>query len=204
MNGESKSTQRLGRRTLVAVAASLVVLVAGGSVALATIPGNGGAISGCYTKKDGGLRVIDASAASCKSSETALTWNQAGPQGPNGVTGPQGPKGDQGIQGLQGPKGDLGPIGLTGPPGAQGPRGPITSPDYEEAWGVPADVWWLENKTITATCPNGKTAVSGLYDQDNTAILDSEPTPDLHGWTVTVQGLWPAGSIILSAMCANG
>jgi hypothetical protein len=195
--------QRWNRR-VVALAVGLVAVLVGGGVALATIPGSGGVISGCYAKSTGSLRVVDASTAQCKGGEVPLTWNQTGPQGLKGDTGVQGTKGDQGAQGPQGVKGDTGPIGLTGPTGPQGPRGPITPPAYEEAYGVPGFAWWLENKTITATCPNGKTAVSGLYSQDNTEILDSEPTPDLKGWTVTFQGKAPAGSIMLSAMCANG
>jgi hypothetical protein len=100
-------------------------------------------INGCYDKKTGVLRYLQS--GSCRSTETAISWNQVGPQGPpgpqglKGDTGPQGPKGETGAQGAQGPqgekgdKGDTGPIGPPGPPGpqgakgdtgAQGPRGP--------------------------------------------------------------------------------
>ena len=87
------SRLRPRRGILTAAAAGLAVLAVGGGVALATIPGGGGAISGCYAKKDGSLRVIDASSATCKAGEAALVWNQTGPQGPKGDQGPKGPQG---------------------------------------------------------------------------------------------------------------
>jgi hypothetical protein len=50
-----------------------------------------------------------------------------GPQGPQGVTGPQGPQGptgNTGPQGPQGPTGNTGPQGPQGPTGNTGPQGP--------------------------------------------------------------------------------
>ena len=52
--------------------------------------------------------------------------NIRGPQGIQGIQGPQGVKGPQGIQGdtgPQGPKGEKGDPGATGPQGIQGPKG---------------------------------------------------------------------------------
>jgi len=57
------------------------------------------------------LRVIDNSTAQCKSNETALNFNQTGPQGIQGLQGPAGPAGPQGPQGE---------TGATGPAGASG------------------------------------------------------------------------------------
>lgn len=58
------------------------------------------------------------------------TWNDlislaeiTGPQGEQGIPGPQGPTGPQGEQGIQGPKGDTGPQGEKGETGTQGPTG---------------------------------------------------------------------------------
>ena len=51
---------------------------------------------------------------------SSLTWNQAGPAGPQGAVGPQGPAGPAGPQGAPGPKGAQ---GLQGPKGAPGPAG---------------------------------------------------------------------------------
>lgn len=79
------------------------IVVGGAVVASASIPSAGGTIQGCYTNKNllngslntsGVLRVIDQGAGeTCRSGETALSWNQTGPQGPVGPTGPQGPPG---------------------------------------------------------------------------------------------------------------
>jgi hypothetical protein len=87
--------------------------------AQASIPDTGGVIHGCYDNK-GALRVIDSAASACKNGETALDWNQTGPQGPTGPIGPQGPQGAQGAQGPQGPPGQSGAQGPAGPPGSPG------------------------------------------------------------------------------------
>jgi hypothetical protein len=55
-----------------------------------------------------------------------------GPQGPQGIQGPQGLKGDQGIQGPQGLKGDTGPQGPQGTPGVNGSQGPQGVPGPSE------------------------------------------------------------------------
>ena len=115
MNSRINTKRRWGRKTLAGAAAGLAVLIVGGGVAMATIPGSGGVINGCYNKTGGALRVIDTAAASCSNGESALNWNQTGPQGP------QGPKGDPGPQGA---KGDPGAQGPSGPQGARGPQGP--------------------------------------------------------------------------------
>ena len=120
------------KRRLLPLAAGLVAVLVVGGAALATIPGSDGAIRGCYAKRDGALRVLDASTAQCKGNENTLTWNQAGPKGESGpqglnggagATGPAGPKGEDGVAGAEGPQGDRGAPGDPGEPGAEGPRG---------------------------------------------------------------------------------
>ena len=64
------------------VTATLALAAALAGSAVASIPGAGGKIKGCYTKSNGSLRVID-SAKSCKSNEKALSWNTKGPAGPS-------------------------------------------------------------------------------------------------------------------------
>jgi hypothetical protein len=133
-----KGRGKLGRAGLL----SLMLLSLFSTVALASIPGSGGVITGCYLSKSdekekedkkekdnsgGQLRVIDLATSKCNKNETQLSWNQTGPQGPIGLTGPQGPKGDTGPQGLKGatgPKGDTGPAGKDGAPGKDGAVGP--------------------------------------------------------------------------------
>jgi hypothetical protein len=77
-------------KRIVVVAAALLVL-ASGAVALAAIPSADGTIHGCRDNRTGALRVIDAEAGqSCTAKETALTWNQTGPQGQAGANGVSG------------------------------------------------------------------------------------------------------------------
>ena len=69
--------------------ALLALVIAIGGVAVASIPGPDGAIQGCYDNSTGALRVIDPGAGrSCAVDETALSWNQKGPQGPKGDPAP--------------------------------------------------------------------------------------------------------------------
>jgi type VI secretion system Hcp family effector len=119
-------------------------LGAGAAVAVGSIPGGGGTITGCYAgttgayigadayAPPGALRVIDPSLPAqtvgantdtnpygnadrqCTPEETQITWNQSGPAGPTGPTGPTGP------QGAAGGKGDAGGQGGAGEKGAPG------------------------------------------------------------------------------------
>ena len=84
-------------RATATIALLTAVAAAGVSVVYGSIPDSGGIIHGCY-KANGQLRLIDASTSSCDPSETALSWNQAGPQGPTGPQGPAGPQGPPGPQ----------------------------------------------------------------------------------------------------------
>ena len=102
-----------------------VVVVGVGAIATvvqASIP-SGGAIQGCYsangsTAKNGTpLNIIDSS-ASCASGQTAVSWDQTGPTGPQGTTGAAG---DQGATGPQGTTGATGPQGTQGQPGDPAP-----------------------------------------------------------------------------------
>ena len=120
-----KTRRRAGRRALLVAAGALAAAVAAG-VAFATIPDSNRVINGCYEKRTGLLRVIDAEAGrSCTQLETPIEWNVAGPPGATGATGATGP---QGPQGPKGDKGDKGDPGAVGPQGAQGPPGPAAGP----------------------------------------------------------------------------
>lgn len=88
---------------------TVAALGAGAAVAIGSIPGSDGTITGCYwTNTDitsvryGTLRVIDPQpqaagqfdpAHGCSSDEATIAWNQRGPQGPVGPQGAQGPAG---------------------------------------------------------------------------------------------------------------
>jgi hypothetical protein len=122
-------------------------LIAAGA-AVASIPGPGGVINGCYLKSGGTIRIIDASVASCKASETAISWNQTGPMGPMGLTGPPGPKGEDGLQGVQ---------GIQGVPGAPGVSG------YEMIRSPIVTVTPGQLGNAFAECSAGKKPVGGGY-----------------------------------------
>ena len=76
-----------------------VVLGAGAAVAIAAIPSSNGVITACRVTTGttpGQLRVIDTEATppeTCTSNEATVTWNQAGPPGPQGDPGPPGDSG---------------------------------------------------------------------------------------------------------------
>jgi uncharacterized protein involved in outer membrane biogenesis len=93
------------RKSLIAVAATVVVSAATTVVAYATIPSPNGVIHGCYLTSTGVLRVIDSSVTKCAKKETSLNWNAQGIQGIQGIQGLQGIQGVEGIQGPPGPSG---------------------------------------------------------------------------------------------------
>jgi hypothetical protein len=77
---------------------ALVLVVGVAATAWAAIPDSSGAISGCYAKKGGKLRVVKAG-KTCKKTERSLVWSQTGPAGAPGAKGPAGPKGVKGDPG---------------------------------------------------------------------------------------------------------
>ena len=98
---------RLPSPAIVVALAALVFALAG--AAWAAIPDSSGVFHGCVSNRTGVLRVIDSSktglAGHCfthHQAETAITWNQTGPQGPAGVQGPAGPAGQTGPHGPPG------------------------------------------------------------------------------------------------------
>lgn len=104
---------KTGKRSVAAAVAAVVAIT--GGVAYATIPGSNGVINGCYEKRTGILRVLDAEAGkSCLSFEQAISWSQKGPAGPQGAKGDPGPAGPQGIQGPAGEMGQKGEDGVLG------------------------------------------------------------------------------------------
>ena len=82
-----------GRRRWIA-ALGVAVLAVGGGFAYSAIPDSAGVLHGCYSGKDGALRLIDTAAGQrCSKKETAVSWNQAGTPGPRGAPGPAGAAG---------------------------------------------------------------------------------------------------------------
>ncbi|MEV4296629.1 hypothetical protein [Microbispora rosea] len=92
------------------------VLVLGGAATASSA--SDAPLYACVNKSTRYMRLVNAT-ATCKATETKVSWNRTGPQGPVGIGG-TGPKGDTGAQG---PRGFRGPQGLRGPAGPQGPKG---------------------------------------------------------------------------------
>jgi hypothetical protein len=96
-----------GGRVRFSALVAVVVSLAAGGFAYASIPGSGGVFNACYKTNGGQMRLVN-SASDCNQSETATHWNQTGPTGPSGATGPTG---------ADGATGPSGPMGLPGPAG---------------------------------------------------------------------------------------
>jgi hypothetical protein len=91
----------------VAAAFVVVVAIAVGGIAYASIPDSNGVIHGCYVKTIGKLRVIDSGGKGCEKGEKPLNWSQTG----TGTIGPTGPTGATGLAGATGATGPTGPTG---------------------------------------------------------------------------------------------
>ena len=111
------------RRLAIAVVVFCACMLGSLIDAHASIPDHNGTYHGCL-KSDGHIVLIDPSIGEkCKNNETAVTWNETGPQGPIGPAGPTGKTGSNGAAGPQGPRGFEGPMGAMGVQGAQGQAG---------------------------------------------------------------------------------
>jgi Collagen triple helix repeat (20 copies) len=180
---------------VVGLVASLAIAVV--TIVQATIPDTSGVIHACY-RANGNLRLVDKS--SCTSSETALTWNQAGPQGPAGATGPVGAPGPQGAPG---PAGTPGPQGASGPQGQPGTPGPAGVAGYEIT-STHQTLSLNGSIDVTATCPAGKRVIGGGYVAPS--VLDtassSRPEGDT-GWRVEFKSNGGNGDASVYAICAS-
>ena len=164
--------------TLTAVATLTTLgLFAVGSADATTTPAT---YSGCLSKP---LNVIynvtvdTTTQPRCLRADTAITWNQTGPQGPAG------PQGATGTTGLQGPAGSKGDPGSPGPQGAEGPAGPQGPPG-------PAGTGPL---TALHTNGNNLALPAGHYLVTATAFVTSGGSP-LHG-SCAVNALSPTAPI---------
>jgi type VI protein secretion system component Hcp len=124
----AERVRRCSRVPLKLLLPTAAALGAGAAVAVGSIPGSDGTITGCYATDTsvtaaepyGALRVIDPAAANtpgvdypinaCAVNETMITWNQQGPAGPAGPVGAAGATGATGPRGLAGGTGASGSI----------------------------------------------------------------------------------------------
>ncbi|HEX3172605.1 MAG TPA: hypothetical protein VHQ43_00100 [Solirubrobacterales bacterium] len=113
-----------------------------------------------------------------------------GLQGPKGATGPQGTPGAKGATGangatgLQGTKGATGVDGATGATGAKGDAGPAGATQYLRVSGTTSSHSGTDTKTVTVTCPEGRSVLSG-------------------GWTITTTGNAAEINVIQSQATSN-
>lgn len=136
------------------VAAGFVLLsISGGSPLFAQ---SSGQLYACVQHGSSQVRFVGASVP-CRRTETRVTWNIAGPEGPAGATGPQGPAG---------PEGPPGPAGPEGPAGSQGSSSAYHSSLAETSFGS----GWSTPDLVTLTLPAGKYLVLGkLYAHNQSA-----------------------------------
>ena len=167
---------RRSRLALLSVGVAASVAVTGAVGASAAIPESNGLVHGCVIRNPGLLggllgsgranfRVIDPGSDGCQPGETALQFNQTGPQGPPGPPGPVGPAGPTGPAG---PPGATGPGGPAGPTGPTGPPGPglagyevVRRQGHEFFLAAGAAVIGTASSVAEANCPTGKRVIGG-------------------------------------------
>jgi hypothetical protein len=167
----------------VAGLASLAVVVV--AVVQAAIPDASGVIHACY-RANGNLRLVDKS--NCTSGETALTWNQTGPQGPAGGFGPQGAPGPAGTPGPQ------------GQPGTPGPGGIASYEIINTHETLPLN----GSIEVTASCPTGKRVIGGGYVAPT--VLDTASSSRPEGdkdWRVEFKSNGGNGDASVYAICVS-
>jgi hypothetical protein len=81
----------LGNLSYANVAATVAVILLAANLASAAQSAPSGEIVGCVNNNGGALRIAADSSQCDGQTESPLTWNQAGQQGPAGVTGTAGP-----------------------------------------------------------------------------------------------------------------
>jgi hypothetical protein len=179
------------------VAATMALVLATTGFAVAAIPGSGGTITGCYHKKKGNLRVLDAG-RKCLKGERKLAWSQTGPPGAVGAKGDTGAKGDPGGAWSAGSAGCAGcarrnerdrPVGLgRGHDGRHGEVGDRHVPPGEHATG-------------------GGVSVAKMP-QTDFKVIGSVPLPDVDvpatGWRGTIYPETTDGDALIFAyaVCA--
>ncbi len=150
----SKLTCRGGILALTVLSVMVTV-----GVGYAAIPGSDGVIHSCYNtaKSHGALRVIDAQAGKqCAKNETALNFNQTGPQGAQGPLGAKGDQGAPGAPGADGAPGQQGPAGGAGATGLPGPAGISTATFVGGSTSIGNDTW---TQIVAKGLPAGSWAV---------------------------------------------
>lgn len=208
---------RLSRRVMIVGAVSVAMVVVGGGAYAAGSASNS-VIHGCAKKTDGTLRV----AATCLSSESAISWNVQGPtglQGPRGETGAKGAKGATGAAGPAGAPGAAGPAGPAGPPGPSGAIAGYQIVEHADTYDIDFG-GSIVKQDFDVSCPAGKVVMGGGGDaeilsnhsfQEQADLSGSAPNDDGSGWGVSFSkfngGFFETGETInyvIYAVCVTG
>lgn len=193
------------------IISAVALFVALGGIASAAIPAPDGAITGCYTKKTGALRVVK-KASACSSKEAALKWNQNGREGPAGSAGPAG---SLGATGGPGPAGQAGPAGAKGERGEKGDKG--DRGDEGQTGPAAAIVYITRVGDLIrgdfgagfagrAACAAGETATGGGFSAAvDVSVTDSRPSADGAGWQAFGTASAPPGTKVglVHVVCAQ-
>jgi hypothetical protein len=194
-----KKLPRLSRRVVIAAGSVVAIAAAGSAVALATTSSPSPTVyKGCLSHLGGllyNVEVNPSSAPRCLAHDTSISWNQSGPAGPTGTSGPQGLKGDPGPAGRDGAPGATGPQGPAGNDGATGQQGPKGNDGAPGATG--------EQGPKGDTGPQGPAGSSGSsdlysYRSDDHLTLQNVGPTDVASLTV------PAGKYLLLGMVGFG
>jgi hypothetical protein len=167
-------------------AAAAIALIAGAGVMFATIPDASGVIHGCYTKSTGLIRIIDDSVTSCRSGDTAISWNIQGAPGPKGDTGNTGPAGAPGPANVLT---DILSINTANTPGTES----LTVPGFGTV-DLSCSDHGIGNVSITGTAAFDGTYSAGTRFTASsggaTLNLDSITTPGGTIWVDNATGHW--------------
>jgi hypothetical protein len=204
---------------VLAVAAAAAAVLGGGTFALAAgssvAPGGTGTTYyACVVTKGNqsefpwhSLWKTSTSPVTCPKNAYSISWNQTGPKGATGATGPQGPAGTKGATGATGPQGPAGPKGDTGATGPQGPAGTFGSiTSYQTTAQVPDQ----NLLALSLACPTGSVISGGVWYGgyvSGASIVADRPDPEggtPTGWLVEVANL--SGSTLTASadvVCAT-
>jgi hypothetical protein len=202
----TKLRRRLRRPSPGTALGFIALAVVLGGVASAAIPAADGKIKACYAKtgglltSKGDVRLVDENEA-CRSSETAISWNQKGPKGdpclPSdpACIGPKGDKGDKGDKGEPcapsdpacvgppGEKGDKGDPCLSSDPACVGPTGPKGAAGISTVTfaGTPAPVELgvFPGQVLSKRLPPGSWAIDAVINTSGVLGRPDQPGGDI-------------------------
>ncbi|MFN8108729.1 MAG: hypothetical protein U0Y82_02630 [Thermoleophilia bacterium] len=153
----------------------------------------------CVARSSGALRISTPSG--CRRGEYPISWNNTGPAGAPGATGPQG------VAGAQGPAGQPGAVGQQGPAGTLGPLTYVQSISNaippggsgSEAVRCPHDAPMLVSggQEAVIVAPSG-----GLGGEALAHLVNAYPLPPFT-WVATYENVGPVPIVIrVHAACA--